>query len=56
MLDIVYLAIVLGFFVLGAAYIRACAAIVGRDPLVEAEPVDPDEESEPGQGVVEVVR
>jgi len=40
--DILYLTIVIGFFALCAAYIRACAAIVGHDPVVDTDPSDAD--------------
>jgi hypothetical protein len=44
MRDIVFVAVSLGFFVLCAAYIRACSTIIGREAAVE---VGSDEELVP---------
>ena len=38
MRDVVFIAVTVGFFGLAAAYIGACARIVGREELVEVEP------------------
>jgi hypothetical protein len=42
--DVVFVAVTVGFFGLAAAYIGACARIVGREALVEV-PVEPEAES-----------
>jgi hypothetical protein len=34
--DLIFVAVVLGFFVLAVAYVRACERIVGRDTGVES--------------------
>jgi len=52
--DILYVAIVLAFFALAAAYIRACAAIVGHDPVVDAD-ADPSDPSETDHEAAEVL-
>jgi hypothetical protein len=35
--DVVFVAVTVGFFGLAAAYIGACARIIGREELVEVE-------------------
>lgn len=37
MRDVVFVAVTVGFFGLAAAYIGACARIIGREALVEVE-------------------
>jgi hypothetical protein len=49
--DVVFVAVTVGFFSLAAAYIGACARIIGREAVVEAEP-DPEAEAD----LVEVLR
>ena len=49
MRDVVFVAVTVGFFGLAAAYIGACARIIGREELVEVEP-------ETGADRVEVLR
>ena len=43
MRDVVFIAVIAGFFGLAAAYIGACARIVGREDPVE-EPAPGDDE------------
>jgi hypothetical protein len=43
--DVVFVAVTVGFFSLAAAYIGACARIIGREALVEVE-VEPDSETD----------
>jgi hypothetical protein len=38
--DVVFIAVTIGFFGLAAAYIGACARIIGREELVEVEPAE----------------
>lgn len=47
--DVVFVAVTVGFFSLAAAYVGACARIIGREPSVEVE-------AEPEADLVEVVR
>jgi hypothetical protein len=35
--DVVFVAVTVGFFSLAAAYVGACARIIGREPAVEVE-------------------
>jgi hypothetical protein len=49
--DVVFVAVTVGFFGLAAAYIGACARIIGREELVEVE-VEPETEAD----LVEVLR
>ena len=35
MLDLIYIAVIIAFFALCAAYVAGCARIVGRDASVE---------------------
>lgn len=37
MRDVVFVAVIVGFFSLAAAYVGACARIIGREPAVEIE-------------------
>jgi hypothetical protein len=43
--DLIYVAVVVGFFVLTAGYVTACDRIIGADPddLVEGGEEDPEE-------------
>jgi hypothetical protein len=43
--DVVFVAVTVGFFGLAAAYIGACARILGREELVEVE-VEPGTEAD----------
>lgn len=52
MRDVLYVAIVIAFFALCAAYVGACGRIVGRDPVVE--PDDPDNHTGTGPSLTEV--
>ena len=51
MRDVVFVAIVIGFFGIAAAYVRACAAIIGPDELVSTP--TPEDEDAPEVGVGE---
>ena len=51
MRDVVFVAMTVGFFGLAAAYVGACARIIGREELVEVD-VEPDDEAD----LVEVLR
>ena len=42
MRDLVFVAIVIGFFGIAAAYVRACARIIGLDELVSGPPTAAD--------------
>lgn len=42
MRDVVLLLVVVGFFAVAAAYVRACAAIVGNDSVTESPDEIPD--------------
>lgn len=42
MRDVVFLVIVIGFFAVAVAYVRACAAVVGEPSATDIE-VDADE-------------
>jgi hypothetical protein len=42
MRDVVFLVIVIGFFAVAVAYVRACAAVVGEAPVTEVA-ADADE-------------
>ena len=55
MRDVVFVAVTAGFFGLAAAYIGACARIVGREALVEVEP-DDAAGADPAGDLVEVTR
>ena len=46
MRDAIFVAVILGFFVIAAAYVSACARIIGRDEPVM--PVDHQAESDEG--------
>jgi hypothetical protein len=39
--DVVYVAVIIGFFVVAAAYIRGCSRILGREAVA---PVEADHE------------
>jgi hypothetical protein len=36
MADVIFLAVIVAFFALAVAYVRACERIVGRDTAIEA--------------------
>ena len=42
MRDLVFVAIVIGFFGIAAAYVRACARIIGPDELVSSPTTGPE--------------
>lgn len=55
MADLIYVAVIVGFFVLAAGYVTACDRIIGADPddLVEggaAEPSDEGRDPDRAQG------
>ena len=50
MRDVVFVAIVIGFFGFAALYVRACAAIIGPDELVSTPVPDDEAAAEVGVG------
>jgi hypothetical protein len=50
--DVIYVAVIIGFFVLAAGYITACDRIIGADPdeLTEGGEPDPEEGRDRAQG------
>lgn len=55
MKDLIVLAITLGFFALGVAYVALCDRIIGPDELPDAAGADDVEASPGGRGDVPVV-
>jgi hypothetical protein len=51
MRDVLFIAIVVGFFAIAAAYVRGCARLIGPDELVATEVPETDE-LEPEFGTV----
>jgi hypothetical protein len=50
MRDLVFVAVIIGFFAVAALYVRACAKITGPDDLAPAPAFDDDETVEVGTG------
>jgi hypothetical protein len=42
MADVIFLSVVVGFFVLAALFVRACAAVVGPDEQAAPGRAEPD--------------
>lgn len=55
MRDVVFVAVTVGFFGLAAAYIGACARIIGREALVEVDG-EGDGEGDPDRATAEAER
>jgi hypothetical protein len=48
MRDVVFVAVVIAFFAIAAAYVRACGVIIGKDELVPTDSETDDMEAEAG--------
>jgi hypothetical protein len=49
MTDVIFVAVVLAFFAIAAAYVKGCARIVGDDDVVRVETDDPGSDQVDGE-------